>query len=345
MASFVEFLFMGMLDKARLFFFYDGLSKTEYESIESYIIEENDRRLRVYNYVAFAVLLGALIASIINSGISPVIFIYIIGIISSAVMIHLLIRNASTNFLLSKIVNHCFVSMVLLFTAFTVFNDSKLPATVFLACLALIPYITYSKNIFGLINRTIIVIVFLVVSFANKSLEYFLVDLFNVLLVFAITTVAGMYFQKLQINSYIVKYNMDFEIKKISGVFEKIQVINLISGESIDYSKYDMNDMSIIEKYENASKKMDDFIENYVSEKNRPQMSKFCNVATLEDRMYKNKVLEKDFVSAEGIWERAVFVSMEENDKGFPTKVAFLIKRIADPYYIKALKIDINNIP
>lgn len=337
---------MNAVNRIKEILFYDGLTKNEYSRIEPAIIEENNKRLKIYNIVALIVIAGVLIISLFWNSISEKRAAYLFGVCSNILMLLILFTVAKKNMFISKIVNYYFITMMLVFTLYIGTITSKgLPASSFFTCLALAPYITYSKNLYGFLHRLITVLIFIAISYSCKPLEIFHIDLLNVLAVFVISTLAGIYFQKLQVNSYIVKRDMDTEIKKMSGIFEKIRVIDLCDRVSADYSIYSNDGRRMTNRCTDAFEQMEAFIDHYVGEYHREKMRQFCDLSTLEDRTFERKVIERDFISAEGIWERAIFVVIEEDSKGFPTKVAFSIKRIADQYYLKALELDIHNMP
>lgn len=336
---------MFFLNRLKEVLFYDGLTKDEYNSIEALIIAENNRRLKIYNYVAVVVIFIVLLLSFLYSRLASNRIAFIYGILSNIAVITILNSKAQKNILVSKIVNFYFVSLMLLFTAFigTVTNNG-LPAVTFLTILALVPYITYSKILYGFIHRTVIVFIFLFLSYSYKTPEYFYADILHLIPVFIISTLCGMYFQRLHVNSFVVKNNMDVELKKMSGIFETIRVISLTDGTSADYSIYSKNDRRILSRNSNASEQMEQFIDTYVSENSRASMHKVCDIATLEDRMYSQKIIEHDFISIKGNWERTILIVIEEDERGFPSKIAFTIKKIADQYYIKQLGFDITKI-
>lgn len=335
-----------MFERIKSCLLYDGLVQSEYTFIEGAIIKENNRRLVIYNYVAAIVIFCLFIASLFNPSLSAKTFIYLFGVLSNIVMLILLKSKASQSILISKVINYYFVSLMLLFTIYVgTVASGGLPASTFFTCLAIAPYITYSKVLWGFVHRLIAVILFIVFSYVYKPVEYFNMDVINAVVVFVISSVAGAYFQRLQVGVYTIKNNMDLELKHMSKMFEKIMVISLKNVKSVDYSVYSKDVREISEKNDDAIALMDDFIENYVCEKNREAMRQFCDLTTLEDRMFEKEVLEKDYVSVEGMMERVIMVTLEADSNGFPTKVAFTIKRLADPYYIRTLELDVNRIP
>lgn len=223
-------------------------------------------------------------------------------------------------------------------------KSEGLPATTFFAALALIPYITYDKVIYSFIHRLIILALFIALSFATKQPEYVHSDIINGVAVFVLSTLAGVRVQKMQVNSWVMTNNMDKELTKMSGIFECIREIDLTSNSALDYSTTMQNENRIVDSTSNATKQMDSYIEEFVSENNKAHMRQFCDLSTLEDRLYNEKILICDYGTKDVTWRRATFVAIEEDSKGFPTKVVFTIQRIADSFYLNMLDFDLEKI-
>ena len=221
-------------------------------------------------------------------------------------------------------------------------KNNGFPASIFLAALALIPYIVYDKVLYSFIYRSVILGIFIYLSYISKSNNFFKTDVINSVAIFVLSTLAGVRVQKIQVHGWLMTNNMDTELKRMSGVFEKIRVIDLATNTSIDYATNSQSENRIVGSDNNAIAQMDNFIETFVAEDNRAAMRKFCNFSTLEDRMYNKELLIRDFASTEPSWCRATFVSIEEDSKGFSTKFVFVVQRIADTYYLNMLDFDLK---
>lgn len=336
---------MSFLEKIKFSLFYDGLTKEDYKSLEPYIIKENNNRLRIYNIVGFLFVFSLFIFSLIWSGFASKTFVYLGVSLCNVVVILLLYSKAQYDIFFSKILNYLFSSLMMFFTMYIgTIKNNGLPATTFYAALAIVPYITYNKLIYSFIHRLIFLLIFIAMSVASKSPEYVQVDIINGVSVFVLSTLAGGRVQRLQVNGFVMTNNMDKELKKMSGVFENIRIIDLSSNTSADYSTNSDCEKRIIDTNKNASGQMDKFVEDFVADNNKIHMRQFCDLSTLEDRIYSKKMLICDFATTENTWCRATFVSMEDDSKGFAKRVVFTIQRIADSYYLDMLDFDLNKI-
>lgn len=335
---------MSFLEKLKRIFLYDGLKKSDYQAAEAYIIKENNRRLRIYNIIAIIFMLSLFVYSLIIRGFESITIIYLACAMINACILLLLYFKFQNNRIFSAITNYFFTTFFLLFSIYSgTITSNGMPATLFLATFAIIPYILYTKALSGFIHRFIILCIFVALSYKTKSLEYFRIDVINSVIVFLLSSLAGGFVRKIQVNAWLITSNQDKELEKVSGMFEVLRVIDLSENTSVDYSQYG-TEKKVVGTNNNAIKQMDAFVEKNVSENNIVHMRQFCDLSTLEDRMFSQKVLICDFASNDVAWRRATFVVLEDNKKGFPKKVAFTIQLIADSFYLNMLEFDLKQI-
>lgn len=335
---------MLFLEKLKRIFLYDGLKKSDYKKAESYIIKENNRRLRIYNIIAIIFVLGLFVYSLFIRGFESITIIYLLCAMINGVILALLCFKFQDNKIFSTITNYFFTTFFLLFSIYSgTITSNGMPATMFLATISIIPYILYTKALPGFIHRLIILCIFIVLSYKTKSAEYFRTDLINSIVVFLLSSFAGGRIRKLQVNGWLLASNQDKELEKMSGMLEVIRIIDLSDNSSIDYSSFG-SEKKVVGTNSNALKQMEAFVENNVEENNVVHMRQFCDLATLEDRMFSQKVLICDFASNDVAWRRATFVVIEDDNKGFPKKVVFTIQLIADAFYLNMLNFDLKQI-
>lgn len=341
----VEDHFMTLAEHVKFSLYYDGLSKGEYESVVPLIMKENVRRLKIYNIVAFAFTFSLFILSLFWEEIARKTFVYLGASVCNLLMILILYSRLNQNGLVTKIINYFFSSLMLLFTIYIgTVKSNGLPATTFFAALALIPYITYNRVIFSFFHRLAFLVLFFVLSARTKSPEFLRADIINGVSVFILSTLAGIRVQKLQVKGWSGAAVLNNELRKMSCVFETIRVIDLRANTSVDYSTDGDIGKKIIGSSSNASLQMDRFIDEWVSDRNELHMRQFCDLSTLEDRIFGKKSLVCDFATSNVAWFRASFVPFESDAKGFSTKVVFSVQKIADAYYLGMLNFDLNNI-
>lgn len=334
---------MLFLEKLKRIFLYDGLKKSDYKKAESYIIKENNRRLRIYNIIAIIFVLGLFVYSLFIRGFESITIIYLLCAMINGVILALLCFKFQDNKIFSTITNYFFTTFFLLFSIYSgTITSNGMPATAFLATIAIIPYILYTKALSGFIHRLIILGIFIALSYKTKSPEYFRTDVINSVVVFLLSSLAGGRVRKLQVNGWVMASNQDKELEKMSANFEFIRTINLQENSSIDYARG--SNKKIIGTSDNALKQMDSYIEEWVADNNLDHMRQFCDLSTLEDRMFSQKVLICDFASKDIAWRRATFIVIEEDKKGFPKKVVFTIQLIADSFYLNMLNFDLMQI-
>lgn len=336
---------MSFLEKIKSSLFYDGLTKEEYNSIVPFIMKENNRRLKVYNIVDLIFVGILFFISLIFSGFSTKTFVYLGGALANFLVILILYSKFQNNFICSKFLNYFFTSLMLSFAIYVeTVKTSGLPASMFYAAFVLIPYLTYDKVLYSFIHRLIFLVVFIVLSYKTKRYEYFQTDMIYGISVFLLSTFAGVRVQKIQVNGWLMTNNMGKELKKMSSIFENIRVIDLNANTSIDYSTDSYDENRIIGSNNDANKQIEEYIEEFVSENNKLHMQQFCDLSTLEDRMFNEKILICDYATKDITWRRASFVAIEEDSKGFTTKVVFTIQRIADAFYLNMLDFDLKKI-
>lgn len=335
---------MSLLEKLKLLFLYDGLTQKEYQSVEPYIIKENNHRLKIYSIIGIVFVLGLSIHFIITSGFGFKTIVCLACTVCNILVLFMLNTKIQYKRIIAKILNYFFTSVMLLFTMYIGgVSDINLPATTFFAAVALIPCITYERIILGLIYRLIILLLFITISFITKNPDYARLDLVNGISVFILSTLAGIYVQKMQIKSWIVTNDMDKEITKMSAIFESIRVIDISSNTFITHSDNNVLN-SCMMGTDSATTQIDRYIEEFVSENNKAHMRQFCDLSTLEDRMFNDKILICDYATTDTTWRRAFFVAIEEDSDGFVTKVVFTIQRIADAFYLNMLDFDLEKI-
>lgn len=336
---------MSIFEKLKLSLFYDGLTKDEYNSVAPYIMKENNKRLKIYNIVAFVFVLALFVLSLFWDRLSSKTFFYLGSSIINLVLVILLCSKVQYNRIVSKIINVFFISLILFFTIYIgTIKGEGLPAVTFFAVLAIIPYITYEKVLFGILHRFIFLLLFFVLSILTKRVEFVQTDILNGISVFVISTIAGIHVQKMQVNSWVTTNNMDKTITKMSGMFESIRVIDLRSNLLLSYFSDGQSEETISDTNLGASIQVDKYIEDFVNENNKTHMRQFCDLSTLEDRLYNKDILICDYSTKDITWRRATFVAIEKDEKGFATKVVFSIQRIADSFYLNMLEFDINKI-
>lgn len=337
---------MAILEKIKRSLFYDGLTKEEYKSVEPYIVRENNRRLRIYNVVGFAFVLGITIYSIFTYGMVPKTLVYLVSSLLNLGAVFLLYSKYQNIKAVSDLLKYFFLSLMLFFTVFVgTVKYNGYPATIFFAAFAIIPYIVYSKVFYGFIYRLIVLVAFIILSYISKKPEYVRIDIINSVCVFLLCTLAGRRVQKLQVQGWLMANRQSKEMIKMSGFFESVRFIDLQTNTSVDYSTDDNdNERHAIARSDNAIKQLEKYIEDEVCDANKIRMRQFCDLSTLEDRLYQKKNLILDYGTKDVTWRRLTFVPIGEDEKGFPVRVVMTIQRIADSFYLGMLDFDLKKV-
>lgn len=336
---------MNLFEKIKLVLFYDGLTKEEYNTVYNDIYNRNLKNLFAYNLIiaslSFVLFLVSCIWNIIESN---RISYFVVFVFCSLLLI--LIKKVAPNIIwIGKLISYFFSSVILIWAIYigtvTAHNQS---ATSFSVCLAILPFVAYNSIFYGFIHRIIAIIAFVVVAQFYKTPSTISVDLVNIVSFGLVGTGVSIVNQLIQANAMLTRKNVYSEIRNLSNIFDIIRIIDLENNTSVDYEAKSDTSKGFISRDSDARTQMEDLLKEIVSERNSKHMVNFCNFATLEDRLYDKQKVVCDFIDKNTEWQRAVFLVVQRNKNGFPSKVSFTLEMIADKYYIKTLDMNTESI-
>lgn len=116
-------------------------------------------------------------------------------------------------------------------------------------------------------------------------------------------------------------------LSSMSEMYTSMYLINLNTSEFTEYKSSD----AIREHFfdtDNIEEIMEYVMCQRSSDESREQIVDFCNLSTLKERMKGVKSMYQDFVNIEGKWSRSVFITIKEDDEGFPVSVIYAVQLV-----------------
>lgn len=336
---------MDFFEKIKLVLFYDGLTKEEYDIVYNDIYNRNLKNLFAYNLIIASLSLILFLVSCIWNIIESNRISYFTVFLFCSLLIILIKKVAPNKLWIGKLISYIFSSGILLWAIYigtvTAHNQS---ATSFSVCLAILPFVAYNTILLGFIHRIIAIIAFVIIAQFYKTPSTISVDLVNIIAFGLVGTGVSIVNQLIQANAMLTRKNVYSEIRNLSNIFNIIRIIDLKNNTSVDYEAKSDTSKGFISRDSDARTQMENLLKEIVSERNSKRMVNFCNFATLEDRLYDKQKVVCDFIDNNNEWQRAVFLVVQRNKNGFPSKVSFTLEMIADKYYIKTLDMNTESI-
>ncbi len=116
-------------------------------------------------------------------------------------------------------------------------------------------------------------------------------------------------------------------LKSMSEIYYSMHLIDLVNDtvEELN-SKNEVQD--VVNKTDGATKMMSNIINLATTEEYKNEALSFTDLSTLADRMQNKKMISDEFIGNHLGWYRAVFIVIEADASGKPTKVVFTTQSI-----------------